>query len=287
VDRAPRSDAPGCAGRNRLASFDGGLVIYICFGMTKSASTYLYQLIEETFRAVGRKPARLGPPFRPRWSYENYVDDIDPALLEAISATIGERDIVLKTHQGLHPDVGRRINSRSLLASASIRDPREIALAMVDHGRRSRRRGDPEFAECRTIYDAFPSLDNQTANFSRWSKLERIEIFRYNEICFGSADVVARIAAQIGVSIDPTKVLRPFRGQRLIGQFNKGAALRRREMSPNQEAVFLERYAKLYEEFWFDTPAAESIAHAQGRRTPSARTLLAHRVAGIRRLLRS
>jgi hypothetical protein len=89
---------------------------------------------------------------------------------------------VLKTHQGVHPDVGRRID------------------------------------------------------FSRRSKLERIEIFRYNEICFGSAEVVARIAAQIGVSIDPAKVLRPFRGHGLIGQFNKGAALRR-EMSPNQEAV--------------------------------------------------
>lgn len=109
-------------------------MIYICFGMTKSASTFLYQLTEETLRAAGRKPARLGPPFCPRWRVENYIDDIDPALLEAIAVATGGRDVVLKTHQGLHPEVARQIDARSLLASASIRDPREIALAMVDHG---------------------------------------------------------------------------------------------------------------------------------------------------------
>ena len=42
-------------------------MIYICFGMTKSASTFLYQLTEETFRAAGRSPARLRPPLLPRY----------------------------------------------------------------------------------------------------------------------------------------------------------------------------------------------------------------------------
>jgi len=203
-------------------------MIYICFGMTKSASTFLYQLTEETLRAAGRKPARLGPPFCPRWRVENYIDDIDPALLEAIAVATGGRDVVLKTHQGLHPEVARQIDARSLLASASIRDPREIALAMVDHGADRAAGGDTEFAECRTVFDAWPSLDNQIANFCRWSELKTLEVFRYNEICFDSATVVARIATQIGVAIDAATVLRPFRGSGRIGQFNKGAALRYR-----------------------------------------------------------
>ena len=262
-------------------------MIYICFGMTKSASTFLYQLIEETFRTAGRPAARLGPPFCPRWSAENYVDDIEPELLERISTTLGKRDVILKTHQWLHPEVARRIDERSLLACASIRDPREIALAMVDHGRRSRRRGDAEFAECHTVFDTFPSLDNQTANFARWSALKRIEIFRFNEICFDSAAVVARIAAQVGVAVDPAEVSRPFRDKGLIGQFNKGAALRYREMAPDQQSVFLERYAKLYREFRFDTPAAEAIARAQQEREPRARSGFGHRVTSIRRFWRS
>jgi hypothetical protein len=261
-------------------------MIQICFGMTKSASTFLYQLTEETFRAAGRKPARLGPPLRPRWSVENYFDDIDPPLLDAVAEAAGARDVVLKTHQGLHPEIARRIEAGSLLASASIRDPREIALAMVDHGRRSRRWGHSEFAECRTVFDALPSLDNQIANLSRWAALEKLEIFRYNEICFDGAAVVQRIAAQIGVSVKPAEVLAPFGGKGLIGQYNKGAALRYREMPEDQQRAFLDRYAKLYREHSFDTPAAAAIAQTEGRRRPRGRGEFAHRVAEIRRFLR-
>jgi hypothetical protein len=262
-------------------------MIYVCFGMLKSASTFLYQLTEETLRTAGRRPVRLGPPFIPRWSVENYVDNIEPGLLDAISTTIGEGDVVLKTHQGLHPEVARRIDEGSVLASASIRDPREIALAMVDHGRRSRQRGDPQFSECHAVFDTVSSLDDQAANFARWSALERIEIFRFNEICFDSAAVVARIAAQIGLAVNPGEVSRRFRDKGLIGQFNKGEALRYREMAPDLQSVFLERYAKLYEAFQFDTPAAEAIARAQEEQPPRARSGFAHHVTFVRMLLRS
>lgn len=151
--------------------------------MTKSASTFLYQLTEETFRAAGRKPARLRPPLLPRLSVENYFDYIDPALLSAVSDQVAGRDVVLKTHQVLNPEVAARIDDGLLLAGATIRDPREIALAMVDHGRRSRRIGWSQFSECRTVYDAFPSIDYQVENFRCWSALAKLELFLYNEIC--------------------------------------------------------------------------------------------------------
>ncbi len=262
-------------------------MIYICFGMMKSASTFLYQLVEETFRVAGRRPVRLGPPLRFHWSVENYVDDVDPHLLEAISRSVGPRDVVLKTHQGLHPEVAQRISEGSLLASVSIRDPREIALAMVDHGRRSRiLRRQAEFTECRTVLDALPSLDNQIANLSEWSTLQGVEIFRYNEICFDTAAVVARVAAQIGVAVNPIPVLTRYRNQARIGQFSKGAALRYREMPPEEQAVFLGRYTKLYETFSFGTASAEALAGSQERQTLRARSELSHGLTYLSRLLR-
>jgi hypothetical protein len=262
-------------------------MIYICFGMTKSASTFLYQLTEETFRAAGRTPARLGPPLLPRLSVENYFDTIDPGLISVVSNQVGERDVVLKTHQALHPDVAEQINAGLLLASASIRDPREIALAMVDHGRRARRLGHSQFSECRTAYDALPSIDYQLANFRRWSALTTLELFFYNEICFETPAVAARLARQIGVAAEPDTVLAPFRDKGMIGQFNKGAALRYQEMSAEQQAVFLDRYAQLYRKFRFDTPAAEAVARAQKLRPPRARGHLARLIADVRRWLRS
>jgi hypothetical protein len=249
-------------------------MIYICFGMTKSASTSLYQLTEQTFRAGGRDPARLPPPLRPRGAAENYFDDIDPQLLDEAAKAAGGRDLVLKTHQGLHPHVARRIEAGDVLASVSIRDPREVALSMVDHGRRSARRGLTEFTECRTARDAWPSLDNQLANLGRWSALKAVQVFRYNETCFETASVVSRIAAQTGVAVDTSAVLAPFRNKRRIGQFNRGAPLRYREMPADEQAAFLERYAGLYAAFRFDTRAAEAVAEAEEKRSRARERLL-------------
>lgn len=205
------------------------------FGITKSASTFLYQLTEEVFRAAGRKPARLGPPLRPRMSVENYFGSIDPTLLQDISGQAAGRDVVLKTHALPHPEVGRLITAGSVLASASIRDPREI--------RPLHTRSRPSFApmglcpffQFSQSADTLAALDDQIATFHAWSSLGRVNVFTYNEICFDSASVVARIGAQIGVAIDTADVLKLFHGNRCIGQFSKGAALRFREMAPEQQ----------------------------------------------------
>jgi len=261
-------------------------MIYICFGMTKSASTFLYQLTEETFRAAGRKPARLRPPLQSIVSTENYFDDIDPELIDAIARAVGARDVVLKTHQVLHPGVAERIEAGAVLASASIRDPREMALAMVDHGRRSRRQGRPEFAECRTVFDTWASIDYQVENMRRWLMPKPVELFLYNAICFETAAVVSRIAAQIGAKIDVSDALRPFRSKRTIGRFNKGAALRYREMPAQEQAAFLERYQSLYAAFCFDTPTALEVAQSQEGRPPRPRGALGHLLWEVERAVR-
>lgn len=262
-------------------------MIYICFGITKSASTFLYQLAEETFRAAGRKPASLPPPLRPSTSAVNYFDDIDPQLLDTVARAAGGLDVVLKTHQRLHPGVARRIEAGEVLACACVRDPREIALSMVDHGRKSAELGYLEFTECRTTFDTFPSLDDQVRNFETWAARPAVEIFTYNEICFETAAVVRRLAAQIGVRIGAARALWPFLGKHLIIEFNKGAALRYREMPDDEQAAFLARYRSLYEAFRFDTPAAAAVARSQARRPPRPRGPFGARLAHVGWLKRS
>jgi hypothetical protein len=59
-------------------------MIYISFGMLKSASTLTYQIIEEILRQAGRAPLMLGAPLRPALSVTNYFDHIDAALITRI-----------------------------------------------------------------------------------------------------------------------------------------------------------------------------------------------------------
>ncbi|OZA79315.1 MAG: hypothetical protein B7X76_09235, partial [Azorhizobium sp. 39-67-5] len=183
-------------------------MIYICYGVTKSASTYLYQLTEEILTASGLGFCRV----RHRGALEtaNYYDAISPDLLDRVSGAACGRPVVLKTHGDLHPEVARRIAAGTVLASASIRDPREIALSMADHGRRARARGDDAFSEVSDPLATLASIDGQVAVFGRWAAVARTEVFTYNQICFDTGTTVARVAAQIGADVDIRQVLAPF-----------------------------------------------------------------------------
>jgi hypothetical protein len=261
-------------------------MIYICYGMTKSASTFLYQLTEQLSLVAGRRPSRLGPPFRPALSLNNYFDRIDLALVRKIAARVGRDDVVLKTHGPPDPEIAQRVATGEILANASLRDPREIALSMIDHGARSRRWRYAEFSECRTPIDALPSLDNQVATLRLWAAIPNMQTFSYNEICFDTAAAIRKLAAQIGVAVDIERVIKPFRCRNLIGQFSKGAALRYREMPLEEQQLFLDRYASFYEHFAVETPEAVQVAELQKSDTLRPRGQMHQHFASVRRRMR-
>ncbi|MGU3494625.1 hypothetical protein ACLBXM_11335 [Xanthobacteraceae bacterium A53D] len=254
-------------------------MIYICYGVTKSASTYLYQLTEEILCLSGRRVGRIRR--RDSRKLENYYDIITGPLLDRVARAARGRDVVLKTHGGLAADVAERIAAGQVLASASIRDPREMALSMADNGARARELGILPFAEVHGPADAMGSIDMQLRFFEQWSALPQVELFTYNEICFDSAAAIARVARQLGVTADAERVLAPFRSGSMIGQFNVGRPHRWREMEAPVQALFLERYAGLYARFDFaagvpDRPVA----------SPAARGAMGHRLESTRRFLR-
>lgn len=261
-------------------------MIYICYGITKSASTFLYQITEEVFRAAGKPVPRLGKPFRKADSVENYFNFIDHELLSEIERHTGGQDIVLKTHGPPRGDVAKLVAAGKVLASASIRDPREIALSMIDHGARSRRWRIMRFSEFVTLADTLNAIDIQLGCLREWTATERMAVFRYNDICYDSAAVIRTIADQIGASIDVESVLHRFRDKGTIGQFSKGKALRYSEMSAADQAIFLERYADLYASYAFDTDAARRVAAEQSSLRLRPTGEFAQRITNFRRRFR-
>ncbi|MGU3494624.1 hypothetical protein ACLBXM_11330 [Xanthobacteraceae bacterium A53D] len=251
-------------------------MIYICYGVTKSASTFLYQLTEEILTVSGQDFGRIAQGGTTDTS--NYYDAIDPPLLERIAQAANGRPVVLKTHGDIHPGVAARITSGEILVSASIRDPREIALSMADHGARARATGKRAFSEVQDPLDTLPAIDLQLDVFERWAAVPGVEVFTYNEICFDTEATVQRVATQMGLVVDAGRVMAPFRSGAMIGQFNIGQPARYRDMPQQMQDVFLERYAAFYARTGFgDAPAAGSrrpVGAAQAK------------VAGWRRLLR-
>lgn len=227
-------------------------MIYLSYGLLKSASTLTYQVTEEILRQAGRTPCILRQPLRPALSVTNYFDNIDLPLIRRIQNAAKGADVVIKTHQLPAPEVLALVEQGDILASVSFRDPREIALSMVDHGERSRRWAIPEFSECAGVLDCCPSIDEQIEVLRVWCAIPRVERIAYNEICFDMPSVIARLARQMGVLVDIGAVEEAFLDKKLVGQFNKGVRDRFHEMTAAESAHFLERYARFYKRFMPD-----------------------------------
>ena len=224
-------------------------MIHLSYGMLKSASTLAYQVTEEILRQGGRTLCILPPPLRRPLSVTNYFDNIDLPLIRRIAAAAQGGDVVIKTHQLPAPEVLELIAQGSIRATASLRDPREIALSMVDHGVRSRRWSIPEFSECRTVFDCWPSIDDQVETLRAWCAIPGVERIAYNDICFDTRALVTRLAGVLGVSVDAAQVARVFDDKMMVGQFNKGVQDRFHEMSALDSMRFLDRYAPFYDAF--------------------------------------
>lgn len=238
-------------------------IIYVTYGMTKSASTFTYQLVEQVLSVAGHRPLRLKPPICPDRARVNFVNAIDSAFLDRVVQAAGGQSVVLKTHGPPGSGVAERLAAGEVLACASYRDPRELALALADAGERARRHSLQAFSEIETPADAMRSLDNQVEKCRAWASLPGVEAFSYNAICFDTLATIERIARQIGVDVETDRVLSRFQEAAMIGQFNKGLPLRYREMPEAEQREFLERYAAFYSSFDMETDKAIASHLAQ------------------------
>lgn len=228
----------------------------------------------------GQTVCRIERPDRS--NLQNYYDRITGPLIERIEDSARGRAVVLKTHGPLLPDTAQLIAHGRVKAVASIRDPREMALSMMDNGRRARKLGVLAFSEIVEVADTLPSIDVQLNYFRAWAAVPQVEVFAYNDICFATDVVVARLCRQIGVDVNCDHVLRPFQNGRLIGEINRAMPRRYTEMSDAVQEVFLQRYAGFYGETDLREAAIESGVGVEA----GNRGVFSHRVGNALRLVR-
>jgi len=157
-------------------------MIYISYGVPKSASTFAYVVTEQVLKTAGYSPAAVSEAVKGRRSRLNYIDPIAWSTIEGVMAEIGEQSAVIKTHGAPDQRLLDAIERCEVFASAVIRDPRDIALSLLDHARRSRDQGGGDFAELQIVTDAFKVLDEQFDRLNRWMKCSKVLLLTYDEI---------------------------------------------------------------------------------------------------------
>ncbi len=206
----------------------------------------MYLLTEEIMKQSGFELAKLSIEVKGRDAPENYIDPVDALALEVIQNEIAGKSVVVKTHGAPDRAVADAVSSGRIYANAVIRDPREIALSMIEHGDRSRRLGIQDFTEFTTPVQAIPTIKDQLERFKVWAAINKVLIFGYDDVCFSTHDTIVKIASQLGVSVDAQKVAAKFDDKNTILQYNKGIRNRHRELSSSDNKIFLREFSSYY-----------------------------------------
>ena len=225
-------------------------ITYISYGMPKSASTFTYVVTEHVLKMAGHTLVGLSAKAKGGASRLNYFDPISWPAIERAKSEIGSNSVVIKTHGAPDKHILQAVSSGEILASAVIRDPRDTALALMDHARRSRSKGLKGFSSIETIADAMTCLDGEYTRFIRWIEARKVLLHTYDEICFDTESAVQRIIDQIGAKISAAEVVATLPKADKIEQFNKGQRNRfESEMTLETQKMFLDHYKNIYQRY--------------------------------------
>ena len=198
-------------------------LLYVSFGMGKSGSTLAFNLVREMLAAAGRAQPQLRSPGT---SDGNFVAALTWEVLGWVreEAEAAGGTVALKTHRRPFLSVRRAIDADWLTGHAVCRDPRDIALSMVDATRKGLgwgRYGGTGFAEPE---DTLPVIRNHVKRFEAWAALPGIVAVHYEMLAFDTETVATRIAAQLGLEVDIPRAVAA--AKRHANQFNIGRSRR-------------------------------------------------------------
>lgn len=216
--------------------------------MTKCGSTLAFEMARTALELSGFPQEKLpigATGVDRKINFAQHLDDNNIAEMTDAVRDIGH-PIVVKTHT--RPDLGviEMINRGEAIVQASYRDPREMALSMMDHGQRSRSVGKLAFSEIETLDDALINISSQIDSLTQWLYRENCLPLYYEDIAFSSNKTMRRILAQLEISAQPAPIVRHVIKNRFI-QLNMGVKRRyRTEMSYDDQRRFKRAFRPFY-----------------------------------------
>jgi len=247
-------------------------LLYFSYGMTKTGSTLAFQLVRTALDLCGfpqdRVPLDVVNPVLKR----NFVNHISDRQLHELKEEAKKRGypIVLKTHMRPDPGVVEMMQTGEAVAHASYRDPRDMALSMLDHAEKSRNEGEENFAELSSLPQVLENIRHQHDSLTAWLRLPGTMPLYFEDIAFNTVQTAKRILTRLNLNIDPVVLADIVHTQRFT-QKNKALRLRYpTEMNPKDAKMIGAEFAPLLNEF---IKNRSTIADDGGIKLPAPRRL--------------
>ncbi len=211
-------------------------LLYISYGMAKSGSTLGFALVSAVLEEAGIPQADLDLRDESISDQARFVEVIRPAELKALRGIAEMRaaaPIAIKTHCGLWDCVAKGLDEGWIMGHAICRDPRDIALSMMDASRDNRAWGRRDGQPLRHIEDALDYVRAHAEKFQKWAAHPAILPLSYEPLAFDTETAAARIAEQLGLEVDAKRVAKIARA----GDTNLNKGLFRRHERELSAAV--------------------------------------------------
>lgn len=211
--------------------------LYISYGMPKSGSTLAFELPRTMLELAGVPQVKIA-----NTKYKiNFVNKLDGDALKGLQdAAKGlKHPLVIKTHSVLCPAVNKLLKSGMVTGHAICRDPRDMALSMLDAARENRAWGGSAKGKFQTVADTEQLIHKNIALFTKWAEHPNMMTIHYVRLAFNTERVA------VGIEVDIKKAIEITTGARFT-QFNQGKSQRwKTEMDP-ADARRLEKEFKDY-----------------------------------------
>ena len=199
-------------------------MLVFSYGIPKSGSTLAFQIARAAARFAGHSQRLLAPPFSSPGHKVNFHQVLDPALLAPLAARVGDRVLVIKTHDCPGPDWIAAYRALAVRGAAKAivnhRDPRDICLSLCDAGRAARAQGEAAFAEFVTLEDAALRVRDYLGELEAWLALPGLLELRYESCAFRMDEAIDAIKAHLGLRT-PNWVVRLYAGHIAFTHRNK------------------------------------------------------------------
>lgn len=243
-----------------------GAPLYLSYGMPKSGSTLAFELTRTMLELAGVPQVKIAAGTTDPEAKINFVSRLDGSAYEKLheEAKGHAQPIVIKTHSRLFPRFEKLLRGGILSGHAVCRDPRDMALSLLDAAREGRAWGSTEEGSYKTVADTEKRLRKSIEMFTKWAESPNILPIHYERLAFDTESVAAEIAAQLGITVDIPKAIEIATGTKFT-QFNQGKSQRwKTEMDP-ADARRLETTFKSY----IDTYCSEVPSVPTVRKPPT------------------
>lgn len=222
---------------------------FFSYGMTRCGSTLAFQIARVALIQAGYPQPLVAFPDRVAQRKINFIsvfDDARVAVLREFLDRLGH-PVAIKTHSRPDPPLARLVETGEARAHAVFRDPRDMALSLLDSGARARRQGRPAFSEMATLDDARRGIDNQMDSLSAWLQLPGVQRLSYDSLAFDTRRAAGEVLEHLGIDGSPARIARQVLKREFTQRAKAVPNRHETEMSEQESNAFLSSYEAFFD----------------------------------------